>query len=163
MFRLNLCQRLFEKQFSHHTVGVKCLWCKGKENKSQTNPVWKCLSSHPLFVPLCEASPLLVIVSVGRLLFFFHFFLFVYLLLPWDLNSMQGLLFNGTVIKCAFCKPWCFVLSLFTHPYTSTPLLAHTSPLFPLCSISWSLRFKRPGSQTAAEGALQEKPRRATC
>lgn len=78
-------------------------------------------------VPLREASLLLIIVSALAGCFSFSFFFLVcvyvcvYLLLPWDLHSKQGLLFNGTIIKCAFSKHWCFALSLFTHPYTSHP------------------------------------------
>lgn len=49
----------------------------------------------------------------------------VYLLLPWDLHSKQGLLFNGTIIKCAVSKHWWFVLS---PVYSPIRLIPRTAP-----------------------------------
>lgn len=48
----------------------------------------------------------------------------VYLLLPWDLHSKQGLLFNGTIIKCAVSKHWWFALSPVYSPIRLIPRAA---------------------------------------
>lgn len=111
----------FEKLW-HCTFGVNSLWSSWENRPNQVG--LKSLKSHPLSVPHCESS-LLIIVSALAGTFHFHFFVY---LLPWDLHSKQGLLFNGTIIKCAVSKHWCCALSLFTHPYASNPH-SPTSPL----------------------------------
>lgn len=92
---------------------MKPSWCENVSSRTHT-------------VLYTEASPFIIIVSAfaGCFPSSCFFKMCVYLLLPWDLHSKQGLLFNGTIIKCAVSKHWWFALSPVYSPIRLIPRAA---------------------------------------